>query len=257
MRVFRPHLFIVGYNTVTLNTEYTLVGLCFQKPDGTDMTLDEAIPYKEGMTKAMAIADADNLQVWNKSENKYDLYFLSNGQYGKSTNPSYDAKYDGKWLQSAGAACNAKLPAGTAFWYKSKTASKESPLSLTMAGAILQTATTTPQTVTVNYTLFSNPYAADAPINECLVTENATKAMAIADADNLQVWNKSENKYDLYFLSNGQYGKSTNPSYDAKYDGKWHQSAGAECNASIPAGTSFWYLSRNANTTVSITNPVK
>lgn len=209
------------------------------------------------MTKAMAFGEADNLQVWNKEENKYDIYFLSNGQYGKATKPSYDEKYDGKWLQTAGEECNAKLAAGTAFWYLSRSASKETPLSLTMAGQILQTSSTDPQTVNVNYTLFSNPYAAPAPINECLVTEDATKAMAFGDADNLQVWNKGENKYDIYFLSNGQYGKATKPSYDEKFDGKWLQTAGEECNAAIPEGTSFWYLSRNAKTTVTLKNPIK
>ena len=72
---------IVGYNTVTLNTEYTLVGLCFQKTDGTDLTLNEAFPFTEGMTCAIADSTADMIQVMNDAGD-YDMYFLSNGHYG-------------------------------------------------------------------------------------------------------------------------------------------------------------------------------
>ena len=89
---------------------------------------------------------------------------------------------------------------------------------------------------------------------------NGNTGTLVTEEQNGQVYAyyvQEDGKYTVYFLSNGQYGKATKPSYDEKFDGKWLQIAGTECNAAIPAGTSFWYLSRNAKTTVSLKNPIK
>ena len=84
------------------------------------MTLDDIAPYTEGngMTKAYATADADNIQVMGADGN-YTTYFLSNGQWGKG-GASYNADLDGKWLKTAGAACTDEIPAGAAFWFISR-----------------------------------------------------------------------------------------------------------------------------------------
>ena len=113
----------VGYKTVTLSTEYTLIGLCFDGVGGSGLTLDEIAPYSDGngMTKAYATADADNIQVMGEDGN-YKNYFLSNGQSGKG-GTTYTAELDGKWLQKAGVACTDTIPVGGAFWYISRSAS--------------------------------------------------------------------------------------------------------------------------------------
>ena len=114
---------IVGYKTFTQSSQYTLIGVCFDDVKGTGMTLNDIAPYTDGngMTKAFADANADNIQVMGTDGN-YTTYFLSNGQYGKG-GASYDAELDGKWLQKAGVACSDTIPVGGAFWYISQTSS--------------------------------------------------------------------------------------------------------------------------------------
>ena len=204
------------------------------------------------MTKAYLIADADNIQVMG-TDNKYTTYFLSNGKYGRGGN-SYSADLDGKWLKTAGAANDDKITAGQAFWYVSRTASKENPQVLTVAGSVLTTSAVDPKTCVDTYTLMSNPYACDVALNENIEVENATKAYLIADADNIQVMG-ADGKYTTYFLSNGKYGRGGN-SYNPDLDGKWLKTAGAACTDAIPAGASFWYVSRSNNSKVQLKNPL-
>ena len=113
----------VGYKTFTLSTQYTLIGVCFDDVKGTGMTLNDIAPYSDGngMTKAFARANADNIQVMGEDGN-YTTYFLSNGQYGKG-GASYDATFDGKWLKDAGVECTDTIPVGGAFWYVSQSQS--------------------------------------------------------------------------------------------------------------------------------------
>ena len=56
---------IVGYKTFTLSKEYSLIGVCFDGISTSGMTLNEIAPYSagNGMTKAFALADADNILV--------------------------------------------------------------------------------------------------------------------------------------------------------------------------------------------------
>ena len=229
------------------------MGLCFESVSGGAMDINTAIPYADGMTKAMAAANADNLQIMG-SDGGYKIYFLSNGQYGKATAPSYNAELDGMWVKTANVACTDTIPAGSAFWYVSR-AAKTTPHTITVAGGVLANTATDPVTCAATYTLFGNPYACDVPLNDNVVVTGGTSAMAAANADNLQVMG-SDGGYKIYFLSNGQYGKATAPSYNAELDGKWVKTANVACTDTIPAGGAFWYVSRNQSNTVSIKNPI-
>ena len=242
---------IVGYRTYTLTEDYTLMGLCFEDVAGGGMSLNAAVPFADGMTKGATSGEADNLQIMGDDGN-YKLYFLSNGKYGKF-NASYSEDYDGKWLVSAGAECNDKVHPGQAFWYVSRTA-KTTPHTITVAGSVLQTNATDPKSCTDTYTLIGNPYACDVPLNGGVVTTGATSGATSGEADNIQVMGEDGN-YKLYFLSNGKYGKF-NASYSEEFDGKWLISAGAECNDKVPMGRAFWYVMRNAGTTVKLINPI-
>jgi len=243
----------VGYKTFTLSSQYTLIGVCFDDVKGTGMTLNDIAPYTDGngMTKAFADANADNIQVMGTDGN-YTTYFLSNGQYGKG-GASYDAELDGKWLQKAGVACTDTVQPGQAFWYISQTAAT-TPHNITVAGQVLTTAETAAKTCSTTYTLIGNPYAVAVPLNGGVVTTGATKAFADANADNIQVMGTDGN-YTTYFLSNGQYGKG-GASYDAELDGKWLQKAGVACSDTIPVGGAFWYISQTSSNTVKLVNPL-
>ena len=217
------------------------------------MTLNDIAPYSDGngMTKAFARANADNIQVMGEDGN-YTTYFLSNGQYGKGGG-SYDAAFDGKWLKDAGTECTDTVQPGQAFWYISQTAAT-TPHTITVAGQVLMTAETAAKTCSTTYTLLANPYAVAVPLNGGVVTTGATKAFARANADNIQVMGEDGN-YTNYFLSNGQYGKGGG-SYDEAFDGKWLKDAGVACTDTIPVGGAFWYVSQTQNNTVKLVNPL-
>ena len=244
---------LVGYKTFTLNKEYTLIGICFDSVSESGMTLNEIAPYKDGngMTKAFAIGDADNIQVMGEDGN-YTTYFLSNGRYGKGGS-SYNAELDGKWIKTAGAANSDTVHSGQAFWYVSKTAAT-TPQTITIAGQVLATSETDVKNCTATYTLLANPYACEVALNGGIVATGTTKAFAIGDADNIQVMGEDGN-YTTYFLSNGKYGKG-GASYNEALDGKWLKTAGAACSDSIPGGAAFWYVSRSGESSVKILNPI-
>jgi hypothetical protein len=109
-----------------------LIGLCFEDVAGGAMDINTAIPYAEGMTKALSSANADNIQVMG-ADGGYTKYFLSNGQYGKASAPSYKEELEGKWLKTAGVDCTDTIPVGGAFWYvsqsKSNTVTIKNPIA--------------------------------------------------------------------------------------------------------------------------------
>ena len=83
-----------------------------------------------------------------------------------------------------------------------------------------------------------------------------TKGLAISDSDNIQVMN-SAGGYDIYFLSNGKYGKG-GASYSEALDGKWSvQGSGTATDATFPVGKGAWYLSRTGSGSISFKTPVK
>ena len=104
---------VVGYNTVTIDKQWTIMSVNFTKPDGTAMTINEAFPYVEGMTQGTSGA-GDEIQIQN-SLGGYDYYYMSNGKVGKAT---YDTV--GKWVADADKtqAANASIPVGKGAWYK-------------------------------------------------------------------------------------------------------------------------------------------
>ena len=116
------------------------------------------------------------------------------------------------------------------------------------------TAETAAKACATTYTLIGNPYAVAVPLNGGVVTTDATKAFALADADNILVMGE-DGKYTNYFLSNGQSGKGGTV-YNAELDGKWLQKAGVACTDTIPVGGAFWYVSQKTSNTVKLVNPL-
>ena len=225
--------------------------MCFNDVNGNAMTINQAVPFADGMTKGLSGDTADMLQVMG-DDGQYTNYFLSNGKYGKG-GASYSEEFDGKWLKSAGAANTDTITTGQAFWYVSRGAAT-TPHTVTVAGAVL-TSTSNPKDCALTYNLLANPYACDVPINGGLVVTGTTKGLSGDTADMLQVMG-SDGQYTNYFLSNGKYGKG-GASYSEEFDGKWLKSAGSANTDSIPAGASFWYVSRSQSGTVQLINPIE
>ena len=86
---------------------------------GEALDIQKAFPYTEGMTKGLTFANADNIQIMTASGD-YEIYFLSNGHYGKG-GASYDESLDGKWsLMGKNAVTTDKFPSGKGAFYLSR-----------------------------------------------------------------------------------------------------------------------------------------
>jgi len=244
---------IVGYNTVTINKEYTLLSVNFDDVSGGALDIQKAFPYCEGMTKGLTFANGDNIQIMT-SDGSYETYFLSNGQYGKGGS-SYNAELDGKWsLMGNNAVAERGLTSGTTFFYLAR-GGKSSPFTMTVAGAVSNSESET-YVINKSYTLIGSPYACDVALNGGIEVTGGTRGLTFANADNIQIMN-NEGGYDTYFLSNGHYGKGGS-SYNEELDGKWSRMGeNAATTDTFPSGKGAFYLSRSKEGTVKFNNPVK
>ena len=235
---------VVGYNTVTIDKQWTIMSVNFTKPDGSAMTINEAFPYVEGMTQGTSGA-GDEIQIQNGTGG-YDIYYMSNGRVGKAT---YDTV--GKWVADADSskAATRTLPPGTAFWYGAKNYS--TPFVVTVAGGVISDAS---KTIAINqqYTHIANPYPVPLKLNESIgFVEGMTQGTSGA-GDEIQIQNATGG-YDIYYMSNGRVGKAT---YDTV--GKWVADADSSkaTNDAIPVGKGAWYKRQGStNFNLVITKP--
>ena len=243
---------VVGYNTVNITKEYTLLSIAFDEVDGSAIDIQKAFPYGEGMTKGLTVSEGDNIQIMT-DDGGYETYFLSNGKYGKGGS-SYNEALDGKWsLMGQNAVADRKLSAGTTFWYLAR-AGKTTPFTLTVAG---QVGTSESETYTINkqYTLIGCPYPCEVAINGGIEVTGATTGLTVSEGDNIQIMT-DDGGYDTYFLSNGKYGKGGS-SYNEALDGKWSlMGQNAATEDKFPVGKGAWYLSRSKTGTVKFINPI-
>ena len=225
---------VVGYNTVTIDKQWTIMSVNFTKPDGTAMTINEAFPYVEGMTQEQS-GSADEIQIQD-GNGGYNIYYMSNGKAGKAT---YDTV--GKWVATSDKtqAATALMPPGTAFWYGAKNFA--TPFTVTVAGGVVTDVTKTIPIVQ-QYTHIANPYPVPLNLNESIgYVEGMTQEQS-GSADEIQIQNGTGG-YDIYYMSNGKAGKAT---YDTV--GKWVATADKTqaANASIPVGKGAWYIRKGS-----------
>ena len=239
---------IAGYTTVTLDKQYTIVGLNFEDCAGGPILLQDAVPYATGMTKGADDTTADCIQIQKTSG--YDTYYLSNGAVGKGTNPALE----GKWVKLGETPVQAStntLGVGTAFWYLARNPS--STFKVAMAGQVLVSSTTN---ITVNLSAkhIANPFPVDLPLNNGIpYTVGMTKGADDTTADCIQIQKASG--YDTYYLSNGAVGKGTDPALEEKWVKLGETPAKATLD-SIPVGKGAWYMRRGAaDFTVEVVRP--
>ena len=237
---------VVGYNTVTINKQYTILGIPFTGTTGAAMSIQDAIPYSEGMTKGAGVTASDNIQIMD-SEGNYETYFMCNGLKGKAT----VSGGDGKWVKGDESVVSTKtMPAGTPFWYVSK--NYATPYTITVAGQVLSTdSSQTPLNVT--YQLIANPYPCDLPLNNGIpYVEGMTKGAGVTAADNIQIMD-NEGGYATYFMCNGLKGKAA----VSGGDGKWVRGDETAVSTDVlPAGKGAWFVRKSASLlNITIANP--
>ena len=244
---------IVGYNTVTINQEWTILAVNFAKVDGNNLTIQEALPYSEGMTKGKTTT-GDQVQVQNTSGG-YDIYYLSDGNFTAKGQTKYYPERDGKWFKgNATSPATDQLAPGQAFWYGAK--GYQTPFSLTVAGSIL---TSLSKSIVVNqaWTHVANPYPVPLALNDGFAfVEGMTKGKTTT-GDQIQIPNATGG-YDIYYLSDGNFTAKGQTKYYPERDGKWFKgNATTPTTDSIPVGTGAWYGRKgDSDFTVTISTPI-
>ena len=240
---------VVGYNTINITKQYTLLTVNFKSTSDEALTINEAFPYAEGMTAAKGYTAADNIQVMT-ADGGYDTYFLSNGDYGKS---NHSTELENKWTK-AGAivASDDTLAPGATFWYVSRGAANGNSHTITTAGQVSNAESET-YVINKTYTLIGCPYPVEVALNGGIEVDGATAAKGYTAADNIQIMT-ADGGYDTYFLSNGDYGKSN---HSTELENKWAKAGAIEPTADkFPVGGGAWYVSRSKSGSVKFLNPL-
>ena len=235
---------IVGYTTATLSQQWTILGVNFTAVDGSNIKIQDAIPYVDGMTKGAAAAAADQIQIQNASGG-YDTYFMSNGKNAKGGTV---ANLEGKWAKGGTTtATEDTIAPGTAFWFFRQTAT--APLTVKVAGGVSVLASYDKQ-INQAWKHIANPYPTDLPLNDGIpYVSGMTKGAAAAAADQIQIQNASGG-YDTYYMSNGKNAKGGTVT---GLEGKWAKmGTTTKTTDSIPAGKGAWY-GRKGDTDFEIT----
>ena len=125
---------IVGYSTITLTEKNSIVGINFTGVDGNAMSINEAVPYVDGMVKGANINEADQIQIQDGAGG-YKIYYMSNGKNAKGG--TVDG-LDGKWAEMGKTTVAADtITNGTAFWYvRNGWTASSANLTLTVAGSV-------------------------------------------------------------------------------------------------------------------------
>ncbi len=241
---------VVGYNTSTISRQYTMFGVNFTATGGGNISIQDVMPYAEGMTAANIYTSADQIQVQGEDGN-YVTYYLSNGKNGKGVDVAGLAN---KWAASGKfVVSDATLAPGTAFWFIKKE-STFTPFSVVTAGGVSSVASYD-QPIRVGFKLIANPYPTDLYLNQSIpYVEGMTTANIYTSADQIQIPDATGN-YVTYYLSNGKNGKGVDVS---GLDKKWALSGKfvPADDAHIPVGGSAWYIRKgNTDFTLTISKP--
>lgn len=229
---------VVGYMTQTLTAKNTMVGLNFGLVgNGGAIAIQDVVPGTQaGLNKGASSTVADNIQVLGDAG--YTIYYLSNGVFGKITDPSVD----GKWVKSGEQVATADtIPVGGAFWFISQTAAT-TPTPITIAGQVAADATLS-KVVKNGLNMIASGYASEIVLNAAGTgLDVGTRGASTTVSDNIQVL--SGGAYSIYYLSNGVFGKINDPAVNGKWVKSGEQVATPDA---VPAGASAWYINRGTN----------
>ena len=234
-----------------MTSKNTIVGINYLGMDGNAMSLNDAVPYVDGMTKGNAATTADQIQIQTPSGG-YTTYYMSNGKNLKNADV---AGLEGKWAKGGTyVPTTDTVSAGQAFWYVRQNYTDGDPsLFLTVAGEVC-TLASSPKAISIQYTHIANPYPTDLPLNDGIpYVEGMTKGNAATTADQIQI-QTSTGGYTTYYLSNGKNLKNADV---AGLDGKWAKGGTyVPTEDAIPAGKGAWFCRKGSeNFTITVTRP--
>ena len=242
----------MGYNTITINKEYTLLTVNFDDVSGGDLTIQKAFPYVEGMAEAKVSDYADNIQVMN-AEGGYNIYFMWNGASGRFG--TADATKRG-WAKEGNTSLTTDtLPKGSTMWYQSRNAKygdATTYYNLTVAGQVSREEKYE-YDVNKEYTLVGNPFPVEIPLNGGVVLTEPTVAKVSDYADNIQIMNEVGG-YDIYFMWNGASGKTG--AADPEKQGWAKEGNTSQTTDNFPVGRGAWFQSRNPAGKLRFVNPI-
>ena len=248
---------MVGYQQITIDKQYTILGCNFKNADNTVYSISNFIPYVEGMVTAKTQVGADQIQV-RQPDTTYKIYFMCNGYYGKGTGTYYE-NLDKQWVSAStpGSVTTDTIANGTGFWFIRPTETFE-PITLTVAGGV-ETLDVSTKPLEQQYNIVANPYPVDLPVTNIPYAAGMVTAKTQVGADQIQV-RQPDTTYKIYFMCNGYYGKGAGTYYE-NLDKQWVAAAtpGSVTTDTIPAGQGFWYIKGDASADVTLTfnSPVK
>ena len=216
------------------------------------MSINDAIPYAEGMVKGNAAANADQIQIQD-GNGGYNTYYMSNGTNAKGNTVS---GLEGKWAKGGSyTPTTDKISNGTAFWY-CRTAWKDSDpaLTVTVSGAVSMLASSDKE-INETWVHIANPYPTDLPLNDGVpYVVGMTKGNAAANADQIQIQD-GNGGYNTYYMSNGTNAKGNAVS---GLEGKWAKGGSyTPTSDSIPVGKGAWFCRKGSEAiTLTIANPI-
>ena len=237
---------------MTLTEKWTILGVNFTGVDGNAMSINDAIPYAEGMVKGANVNTADQIQIQD-GNGGYNIYYMSNGLNAKG-NPV--AGLEGKWAKGGTTtATTDTIKNGTAFWYCRTTFAAGAPdLTLTIAGAVSLLASSDKQ-ISETWVHIANPYPTDLALNDGIpFTTGMTKGANINDADQIQIQD-GNGGYNIYYMSNGLNAKGNTV---AGLEGKWAKGGTTTATTDvIPVGKGAWFCRKGSEAiTLTIANPI-
>jgi len=158
---------------------------------------------------------ADNILVWNKTNQTYATYWLNNS---------------GVWSDMSGLpATNAMLTPDMGFWVRNRRTSNQ---TVVVSGDVTDDAVVT-NVLFSGMNLVSYPFSTDIDINLSGLT-NGKSGKNSAGADNISIWNAVTQSYGTYWLNNSR---------------QWCDLGGTPVSGvKVGSGVGFWYRNRNTNT---------
>ena len=193
-------------------------GVQFQKVGGGAQTINDLIieDSSKPLVGAGTYANADQLDVWDNASGRYDRYYFGDWGGGYAGWEDYDKKWYPEGIDAAPA--GDEIPVSTGFRLTRQSAAAA---SIIMSGEVVATNVVVKlKAGTINQ--ISNPYPVTLKLQDVSVGGNfdwinsgLAGAGTYANADQLNIWNPTTQKYDRYYF--GDWGAGY-----VSYNNQWY-----------------------------------
>lgn len=199
---------VVGFQKLTsVSNGLTMVSTPFLR---TPNTLDDVVGGQ--LHGGKVSSTADNILMWNKTNQSYDTYWL---------------RTDRVWIALSGSlATNTSLPTDAGFWIRNRRTTNE---IVVVSGDVVDYTAIT-NSLVPGLSMVSYPFSTEADINKCGLT-NGKNGKVSSTADNITIWDPTTQSYQTYWL---------------RTDKVWRALSGEfASNVFVGSGKGFWYRNRN------------